>query len=115
MIDLTQANLATGSNGGILVTTVSESRMDAGTGSAAPAHLDLRVGRGEFCAVVRPTGCGKSTTLALAAGMEMASEGSVKVFRKEVAGITPNPGFMFQADAILPRQSVLDNVAAGRL
>ncbi|WP_434619436.1 ABC transporter ATP-binding protein [Arthrobacter sp. A5] len=88
-------------------------RTPDGAGYTALKNLDLRVERGEFCAVVGPTGCGKSTTLTLAAGMERASAGSVKVFGKEVTGITPNAGFMFQTDAILPWQSVLDNVAAG--
>ncbi|MGO4493899.1 ABC transporter ATP-binding protein, partial [Arthrobacter sp. 2YAF22_2] len=121
----------------IRVTTVSESRTNGRTAAAAtsPAiemtaatkrfrtpdgssytalnNLDLRVERGEFCAIVGPTGCGKSTSLTLAAGMEKASEGSVRVFGKEVDGITPNAGFMFQTDAILPWQSVLENVAAG--
>lgn len=84
-----------------------------GSSYTALKNMNLTVGQGEFCAVVGPTGCGKSTTLTLAAGMERASEGSVKVFGREVEGITPNAGFMFQTDAILPWQSVLDNVAAG--
>ncbi len=88
-------------------------RTPDGSSYTALNNLDLRVERGEFCAIVGPTGCGKSTSLTLAAGMEKASEGSVRVFGKEVDGITPNAGFMFQTDAILPWQSVLENVAAG--
>jgi NitT/TauT family transport system ATP-binding protein len=75
--------------------------------------LDLTVGDGEFCAVVGPTGCGKSTTLTLVAGLEAATEGVVRVHGKAVAGITPGVGFMFQSDAILPWKTVLDNVSAG--
>ena len=41
--------------------------------------LDMVVQPGEFCAVVGPTGCGKSTTLALISGLEPASEGQVTV------------------------------------
>lgn len=117
------------------MTTVSESKIDHRAATTSPAiemtaatkrfrtpdgssytalkNLDLRVERGEFCAIVGPTGCGKSTALTLAAGMERASEGSVRVFGKDVNGITPKAGFMFQTDAILPWQSVLENVAAG--
>jgi NitT/TauT family transport system ATP-binding protein len=75
--------------------------------------LDLTVNEGEFCAVVGPTGCGKSTTLTLVAGLERADAGSVTVHGRDVHGITPNVGFMFQTDAILPWKTVLDNVAAG--
>jgi len=71
------------------------------------------VAPGEFCAVVGPTGCGKSTTLTLVAGLERASAGEVRVDGKPVSGITPGVGFMFQTDAILPWQTVLDNVSAG--
>jgi NitT/TauT family transport system ATP-binding protein len=75
--------------------------------------LDLTVAPGEFCAVVGPTGCGKSTTLTLVSGLERPSEGSVRVAGKDVSGITPGVGFMFQTDAILPWKTVLDNVSAG--
>jgi len=75
--------------------------------------LDLAVAPGEFCAVVGPTGCGKSTTLALISGLEPASEGRVEVFGKPVAGIASGIGYMFQTDAVFPWKTVLENVAAG--
>jgi NitT/TauT family transport system ATP-binding protein len=75
--------------------------------------LTMTVGEGEFCAVVGPTGCGKSTTLALISGLEPASEGEVAVFGKPVDGIADGIGYMFQADAVFPWKSVLENVAAG--
>ena len=85
---------------------------DGGTYTAL-RDLDLTVEEGEFCAVVGPTGCGKSTTLTMISGLERASEGTVRAHGQPVAGITPGVGFMFQADAILPWKSVLDNVSAG--
>jgi NitT/TauT family transport system ATP-binding protein len=75
--------------------------------------LDLQVAPGEFCAVVGPTGCGKSTTLTLVSGLERPSTGHVLVHGRPVSGITPGVGFVFQADAVLPWKSVLDNVAIG--
>jgi NitT/TauT family transport system ATP-binding protein len=75
--------------------------------------LDMAVEPGEFCAVVGPTGCGKSTTLALISGLEPASEGEVEVFGKPVKGIADSIGYVFQADAVFPWKSVLENVAAG--
>lgn len=88
-------------------------RSPDGSAYTALRSLDLTVAEGEFCAVVGPTGCGKSTTLTLISGLERASVGSVTVHGRPVSGITPGCGFMFQADAILPWKTVLDNVAAG--
>jgi NitT/TauT family transport system ATP-binding protein len=75
--------------------------------------LDLQVAPGEFCAIVGPTGCGKSTTLTLVSGLERPSLGTVKVHGEDVSGITPGVAFMFQTDAVLPWKTVLDNVAVG--
>ena len=75
--------------------------------------LNLTVQPGEFCAVVGPTGCGKSTTLALISGLEPASEGEVLVLGKAVRGIAEDIGYVFQTDAVFPWKTVLDNVAAG--
>jgi NitT/TauT family transport system ATP-binding protein len=75
--------------------------------------LDLTVAPGEFCAVVGPTGCGKSTTLTLVSGLERPTSGTALVDGRPVAGITPGVGFVFQNDAVFPWKSVLDNVAAG--
>ena len=75
--------------------------------------LNLTVQPGEFCAVVGPTGCGKSTTLALISGLEPASEGEVRVLGKPVRGIAEDIGYVFQTDAVFPWKTVLDNVAAG--
>ena len=73
----------------------------------------MTVERGEFTCVVGPTGCGKSTTLNLVTGLARPNQGEVRVFGQPVAGISPDIGFVFQADALFPWRSVLDNVAAG--
>jgi NitT/TauT family transport system ATP-binding protein len=75
--------------------------------------LDLEVAPGEFCAVVGPTGCGKSTTLALISGLEPPSAGTVKVMGEPVRGVGEGIGYVFQTDAVFPWKSVLENVAAG--
>ncbi len=75
--------------------------------------LNLTVQPGEFCAVVGPTGCGKSTTLALISGLEPPSEGEVDVLGEPVTGIADGIGYMFQSDAVFPWKTVLENVAAG--
>jgi NitT/TauT family transport system ATP-binding protein len=85
----------------------------SGSVFTALRDLDMTVQPGEFCAVVGPTGCGKSTTLALISGLEQASEGDVEVFGKRVTGIAEDIGYVFQTDAVFPWKTVLDNVAAG--
>ena len=78
-------------------------------------NINLSIAPGEFCAVVGPTGCGKSTTLTLVAGLERASAGAVRVMGKPVDGIGKDIGYVFQSDAVFPWRSVLNNVAAGPL
>jgi NitT/TauT family transport system ATP-binding protein len=77
--------------------------------------LTLTVAPGEFCAVVGPTGCGKSTALTLVSGLEAATRGEVLVDGQPVRGISEGIGFVFQTDAVLPWKTVLANVAAGPL
>ncbi len=63
--------------------------------------------------MVGPTGCGKSTTLTLTAGLDLPSAGSVRVSGKVVDRITKGASFVFQTDALLPWKSVVANVALG--
>jgi NitT/TauT family transport system ATP-binding protein len=85
----------------------------AGAAFAALRDVNLAVEPGQFCAVVGPTGCGKSTTLTLVAGLERPSAGTVSVGGRPVSGITRGTSFMFQTDALLPWKTVLANVAMG--
>ena len=85
----------------------------SGTAYTALRDLDLAVQDGEFCAVVGPTGCGKSTTLALISGLEPPSEGEVLVGGAPVEKVGRDVGYVFQADAVFPWKTVLENVAAG--
>ena len=85
----------------------------AGTAFTALQDVDLAVEPGQFCAIVGPTGCGKSTTLTLVSGLDRPSAGSVRVAGRQVDGISPGIGFVFQADALLPWKTVLANVALG--
>jgi len=85
----------------------------SGTLFTALRDVDLVIGPGTFCAVVGPTGCGKSTTLTMVAGLDRPSAGTVRVGGRPVEGITPGISFMFQTDALLPWKTVLGNVALG--
>ena len=75
--------------------------------------VNLVVEPGQFCAIVGPTGCGKSTTLTLVSGLDRVSAGVVSVGGTPVQGITRGTSFVFQADALLPWKTVLANVALG--
>jgi NitT/TauT family transport system ATP-binding protein len=86
-----------------------------GRALTALRSFNLTVRRGEFCAVVGPTGCGKSTTLTLIAGLATPTAGAVRIMGQSVNGIDRRVGFVFQQDAVFPWKTVLDNVVAGPL
>jgi NitT/TauT family transport system ATP-binding protein len=84
-----------------------------GTATLALRNFSMQVARGEFIAIVGPTGSGKSTTLNLITGLLKATVGQVRVMGQPVDRIDPRIGFVFQADAVFPWKSVRENVAAG--
>lgn len=86
-----------------------------GKSMTAIRDFNMSVARGEFVAVVGPTGCGKSTTLNLVTGLARPSSGEVRLFGGPVDGIDPRIGFAFQTDALFPWRNVIDNVVAGPL
>jgi NitT/TauT family transport system ATP-binding protein len=73
----------------------------------------LTVDHGEFVAIVGPTGCGKSTLLNVAAGLLKPAAGAVRIFDKPLNGLNRDAGYLFQADALFPWKTALDNVAIG--
>ena len=85
----------------------------SGTAFTALRDVTFTVEPGEFCAIVGPTGCGKSTTLGQVSGLDRPSAGSVRVGGRPVDGITEGVSFMFQADALFPWKTVLANVMIG--
>src|SRR5947208_5199610 len=91
------------------------SRAPVANGCTAMRDINLAVAPAEFVDVVRPTGCGKSTTLGLISGLERPSSGEVEVMGEPVQGIDPRIGYVFQADAVFPWKNVLNNVATGPL
>jgi NitT/TauT family transport system ATP-binding protein len=73
----------------------------------------LAVEHGEFVAIVGPTGCGKSTLLNVAAGLLKPVSGNVRIFDAPLAGLNRQAGYLFQADALFPWKTAIDNVAIG--
>ena len=82
---------------------------------SALENFDLSIAPGEFFAIVGPTGCGKSTTLGLIAGLAKPQGGEVTLFDAPVNGVDSRVGFVFQQDAVFPWRNVLGNVMAGPL
>jgi len=79
----------------------------------AVEQATLRIEHGEFVAIVGPTGCGKSTLLNVAAGLLKPASGRVTIFDAPLAGLNREAGYLFQADALFPWKTAIDNVAIG--
>src|ERR1700761_3805014 len=79
----------------------------------AVEQASLAVADGEFVAIVGPTGCGKSTLLNVAAGLLKPAAGAVRIFGAPLTGLNRDAGYLFQADALFPWKTAIDNVAIG--
>jgi NitT/TauT family transport system ATP-binding protein len=88
-------------------------RLADGGSYPAVARTSLAVADGEFVTIVGPTGCGKSTLLNIAAGLIAPSSGRVDVFGAPLAGLNRQAGYLFQAEALFPWKTALENVAIG--
>ncbi len=89
------------------------SRIPGAAPYTAIADVGLRIGEGEFVAVVGPTGCGKSTLLNVAAGLLKPSAGKVEAFGEVLDAVNARAGYMFQGDALMPWRTALGNISAG--
>lgn len=76
-------------------------------------RVSLAVNDGEFVAIVGPTGCGKSTLLNVAAGLIEPTAGRVEIFGAPLAGLNRFAGYLFQAEALFPWKTAIENVAIG--
>src|SRR6202162_2832648 len=88
-------------------------RLAGGGTYSAVERATLNVADGEFVAIVGPTGCGKSTLLNIAAGLLAPSAGGVDIFGASLAALNRQAGYLFQADALFPWKTALENVAIG--
>jgi NitT/TauT family transport system ATP-binding protein len=86
-------------------------RLAEGRVYTAVEKANLNVAPGEFVAIVGPTGCGKSTLLNVAAGLLAPAGGSVRIFDAALSGLNRQAGYLFQADALFPWKTAIDNVA----
>ena len=72
--------------------------------------FNLRLSEGEFVCIVGHSGCGKSTVLSIAMGLNEATEGGVIVAGREVVGPGLDRGVVFQSPALLPWLTARENV-----
>lgn len=76
--------------------------------------IDLDIPAGQFLAIVGRSGCGKSTLLRILAGLDEASEGSLRFGQDgQARGTAETPRLMFQEPRLLPWARVLSNVEVG--
>ena len=88
-------------------------RLADGGSYPAIARASLFVANGEFVSIVGPTGCGKTTLLNITAGLVAPSSGRVEIFGAPLAGLNRQAGYLFQAEALFPWKTALENVAIG--
>ncbi|MGW2182940.1 ABC transporter ATP-binding protein [Streptomyces sp. NPDC001732] len=78
--------------------------------------LDLTVPQGTFFALLGASGCGKTTTLRMIAGLEEASTGTVSLGDRDITDLPPYKrpvNTVFQSYALFPHLDIAENIAFG--
>lgn len=85
-------------------------------GEAVLDNISLVISKGEFITLLGSSGCGKTTTLRIIAGLEQPDAGSVWLDGREVTGLEPNQrdvNTVFQNYALFPHMNVAENIGYG--
>src|SRR5262245_23694121 len=83
-------------------------------GASAVADLSITIADGEFIILVGLSGCGKSTTLNMIAGLEDISSGELRIGGERVNEKAPKDrdiAMVFQSYALYPHMTVRQNIA----
>ncbi|MEM6940981.1 MAG: nitrate ABC transporter ATP-binding protein [Pseudomonadota bacterium] len=75
--------------------------------------FDLKIDKGEFISLIGHSGCGKSTVLTMAAGLNEISKGAIKLDGRHVEGADPERAVVFQSPNLFPWLTAKENVAIG--
>src|SRR5581483_1489175 len=81
---------------------------------AAITDLNLEIGDGEFVCLLGTSGCGKTTSLRMIAGLETPSSGRILIDGADVTSLHPKDrgiSMVFQDYALYPHMNVADNIA----
>jgi nitrate/nitrite transport system ATP-binding protein len=92
------------------IRNVSKSFVSGGKVRDVLSGVHLTVEEGEFVSIVGSTGSGKSTLMAILAGLLAPDSGTVAVGGESVRGIHPHAAVVFQNYSLLPWFSALENV-----
>ena len=85
-------------------------------GEAVLDNISLEISKGEFITLLGSSGCGKTTTLRIIAGLEQPDAGSVWLDGREVTGLEPNQrdvNTVFHNYALFPHMNVAENIGYG--
>jgi nitrate/nitrite transport system ATP-binding protein len=75
--------------------------------------FNLLMDKGEFISLIGHSGCGKSTVLTMAAGLNAISKGSIVLDNREIDVAGPDKAVVFQAPSLMPWLTARQNVALG--
>jgi nitrate/nitrite transport system ATP-binding protein len=75
--------------------------------------FNLLMDRGEFVSLIGHSGCGKSTVLTMAAGLNEISKGGIVLDNREISAAGPDKAVVFQAPSLMPWLTARQNVALG--
>ncbi len=75
--------------------------------------FNLKLNRGEFISLIGHSGCGKSTVLTMAAGLNDISKGAIKLDGRHVEGADPERAVVFQSPSLFPWLTAKENVSVG--
>lgn len=84
--------------------------------SVAVEKMNLTIESGEFLAIMGSSGCGKTTTLRMLAGLETPSEGEIRLNGERINELPPakrDTPLVWQSLALFPFLSVVENVEFG--
>ncbi len=96
--------------------TLQQVRKVYANGYEAVKSIDLAIHDGEFMVLVGPSGCAKSTTLRMIAGLEDITSGDLFIGGRKVNDLQPskrNVAMVFQDYALYPHMTVYENMAYG--